>query len=271
MRAAVPGTSAVGTGRRLCVVKSGLLYRSLLPAPSIPATLMSSHATKTTQISWGTPFSAESFAVEDEIIFSCDLDLEKRGGKRPTEWPTSFAWTVVQWSLAHPSASQYMRNLRRSLIDLARVWVARSENCGRPGVEAGLSTGAPTPKSLMARGMTSSAASTETCASPFSSQTRPVSQKQWTSCLLKTPRLRMPRSMSCRVASRPGYVRMPRALTWRVRSPFGAQGIIFSSGLMVKGCGMATLVLFRAGQFLLSLSLRLTTARIRSLQRGRIG
>ncbi len=51
MRAAVPGTSAATTGKRLCAVKSGLRYLSLLPATSIPATSIMVCAPKQTRMS----------------------------------------------------------------------------------------------------------------------------------------------------------------------------------------------------------------------------
>ncbi|KAK0724576.1 hypothetical protein B0H67DRAFT_481904, partial [Lasiosphaeris hirsuta] len=70
-------------------------------------------------------------------IVSRDFDLERRdGGKRPYKWVASFGLVILQHSLTYPSPPGYMRRLQEGLIDLARAWVTRSQNCGSPGVHA---------------------------------------------------------------------------------------------------------------------------------------
>lgn len=68
--------------------------------------------------------------------------FEKRGPKRPYEWPL-YGWTIgsgltqVMRSRSYPDPSGYMRNLRHRMAGLAgRWWYMRSENCGRPDLRA---------------------------------------------------------------------------------------------------------------------------------------
>ncbi|KAK2013705.1 hypothetical protein LZ32DRAFT_675824, partial [Colletotrichum eremochloae] len=102
---------------------------------------------------WGNYFERRGVAGVDQdehglAMVSRDYDLLERrdGGKRRYPWVTSFGLVILQYSLTYPSPQGYMTRLRQGLIDLARAWVVRSQNCGRPGVEGQTispSTGAP--------------------------------------------------------------------------------------------------------------------------------
>jgi chitinase len=96
---------------------------------------------QTNKDEWGNHLEPRGAAVDEDeqglAIVSRDLDLERRdGSKRPYKWVTSFGLVILQNSLTYPSPPRYMRRLRGGLIDLARAWVTRSQNCGSPGVHA---------------------------------------------------------------------------------------------------------------------------------------
>lgn len=90
---------------------------------------------------WGNDLEPRGAGTDEQgfAIFSSGLevDLEKRSGdKRTYKWVTSFGMVVAQASMTYFGPPGYMARLRTNLIELARVWVTRSENCGTPGVQA---------------------------------------------------------------------------------------------------------------------------------------